>query len=88
MYFQAIFLVYSNPFKQFRNNVESFYHTDNKPQILRLIIHQSPISSPSIEVSTDSLESEKVWRLCRFGQNLPPSERIQPENLFPFTSVQ
>ena len=50
--------------------------------------HQSPISSPSIEVSTDSLESEKVWRLCRFGQNLPLSERIQPENHFPFTSVQ
>ena len=49
---------------------------------------QSPISSPSIEVSTDSIESEKVWRLCRFGQNLPLSERIQPENLFPFTSVQ
>ena len=42
----------------------------------------------SIEVSTDSIESEKVWRLCRFGQNLPLSERIQPENLFPFTSVQ
>ena len=38
MYFQAIFLVYSNPFKQFRNYVESFYHTDNRPQILRLII--------------------------------------------------
>ena len=38
MYFQAIFLVNSNPFKQFRNYVESFYHTDNKPQILRLII--------------------------------------------------
>lgn len=38
MYFQAIFLVNSNSFKQFRNNVESFYHTDNKPQILRLII--------------------------------------------------
>ena len=48
----------------------------------------SPISSPSIEVSTDSIESEKVSRLCRFGQNLPLSERIQPENLFPFTSVQ
>ena len=48
----------------------------------------SPISSPSIEVSTDSIESEKVWRPCRFGQNLPLSERIQPENLFPFTSVQ
>ena len=43
----------------------------------------SPISSPSIEVSTDSIESEKVSRLCRFL-----SERIQPENLFPFTSVQ
>ena len=40
------------------------------------------------EVSTDSIESEKVRRLCRFGQNLPLSERIQPENLFPFTSVQ
>lgn len=38
MYFQAIFFVNSNPLKQFRNNVESFYHTDNKPQILRLII--------------------------------------------------
>ena len=52
------------------------------------IFHQSPISSPPIEVCTDSIESEKVWRLCRFGQNLPLSERIQPENLFPFTSVQ
>ena len=41
----------------------------------------SPISLPSIEVSTDSIESEKVSRLCRFGQNLPLSERIQPENL-------
>ena len=48
----------------------------------------SPISLPSIEVSTDSIEREKVWRLCRFGQNLPLSERIQPENLFPSTSVQ
>lgn len=38
MYFQAIFLVNSNPFKQFRNYVESFYRTDNKPQILRFII--------------------------------------------------
>ena len=51
-------------------------------------LQQSPISSPSIEVSTDSIESEKVERLCRYGQNLPLSERIQPENLFPFTSVQ
>ena len=42
----------------------------------------------SIEVSTYFTESEKVRRLCRFGQNLPLSERIQPENLFPFTSVQ
>ena len=25
--------------------------------------------------------SGKVGRLCRFGQNLPPVERIQPENL-------
>ena len=24
----------------------------------------------------------------RFGQNLPPTESIQPENLSPFTSVQ
>ena len=47
-----------------------------------------PFPLPSIEVSTDSIESEKVRRLCRFGQNLPLSERIQPENLFPFTSVQ
>lgn len=38
MYFQAIFLVNSSSFKQFRNHVELFYHTDNKPQILRLII--------------------------------------------------
>ena len=45
-----------------------------------------PLSS--IEVSTDSIESEKVRRLCRFGQNLPLSERIHPENLFPFSSVQ
>lgn len=42
----------------------------------------------SIEVSTDSIEREKVRRLCRFVQNLPLSERIQPENLFSFTSVQ
>ena len=47
-----------------------------------------PFPLPSIEVRTDSIESEKVRRLCRFGQNLPLSERIQPENLFPFTSVQ
>lgn len=57
-------------------------------EIIIIITCQSPISSPSIEVSTDSIESEKVWWLCRFGQNLPLSERIQPENLFPFTSVQ
>jgi len=25
----------------------------------------------------------KVRRRCRFGQNLPPAERIQPENLAP-----
>ena len=25
--------------------------------------------------------SGKVGRPCRFGQNLPPAERIQPENL-------
>ena len=37
-----------------------------------------------MEVSTDFIESEKG----RFGLNLPPSERIQPENFFPFTSVQ
>ena len=55
---------------------------------LSKVIYQSPISSPSIEVSTDSIESEKVRRLCRFGQNLPLSERIQPENLFSFTPVQ
>ena len=48
----------------------------------------SPISLPSIEVSTDSIESEKVSRLCRFGQNLPLSERIQPETFSLFTSVQ
>ncbi|WP_169311426.1 hypothetical protein [Phocaeicola salanitronis] len=54
----------------------------------KVFVYQSPISSPSIEVSTDSIESEKVWRPCRFGQNLPLSERIQPENLFPFTPVQ
>ena len=50
--------------------------------------HQSPVYSLSIEVSTDSIEREKVRRLCRFGQNLPLSECIQSENLFPFTSVQ
>ena len=54
----------------------------------RTISDSRPFPLPSIEVSTDSIESEKVRRLCRFGQNLPLSERIQPENLFPFTSVQ
>ena len=56
-----------------------------KKDILHLSVARS---SPSIEVRTDSIESEKVGRRCRFGQNLPLSERIQPENLFPFTSVQ
>ena len=52
-------------------------------------LQQSPISSPPMEVSTDSIESEKVGRPCRFGQNLPlQAKGIQPENLFPFTSVQ
>lgn len=42
-----------------------------------------------MEVSTDFIESEKVGRPCRFGQNLPLlAKRIQPENLSPFTSVQ
>lgn len=42
-----------------------------------------------MEVSTDFIESEKVGRPCRFGQNLPlRAKRIQPENLSPFTSVQ
>ena len=45
MYFQAIFLVNSNPFKQFRNYVELFYHTDNKPQILRLIIRMNILTA-------------------------------------------
>lgn len=41
------------------------------------------------EVSTDFIESEKVGRPCRFGQNLPlQAKRIQPENLSTFTSVQ
>ncbi len=86
MYFQAIFLVNSSSFKQFIN-YEYLNSFSLNLQIIRNT-HQSPISSPPIEVSTDSIESEKVWRLCRFGQNLPLSERIQPENLFPFTSVQ
>lgn len=64
-----------------RENLNSLFFPAQKS-------YQSPISSPPIEVSTDSIESEKVRRLCRFGQNLPLSERIQPENLFPFTSVQ
>ena len=57
-------------------------------EIIIIITCQSPVPSAVIEVSTDSIESEKVRRLCRFGQNLPLTERIQPENLFPFTSVQ
>ncbi len=45
MYFQAIFLVNSSSFKQFINDVESFYHTDNKPQILRLIIRMNILTA-------------------------------------------
>lgn len=44
MYFQAIFLVNGGSFKQFRN-YESFYHTDNKPQILRLIIRMNILTA-------------------------------------------
>ena len=46
-----------------------------------MTVSQPPVPSPSMEVSTDSIESEKVGRPCRFGQNLPPAERIQPEDL-------
>ncbi len=52
----------------------------------RTTVSRSPASSPPMEVSTDFIESEKSDG--RFGQNLPPSERILPENFFPFTSVQ
>ena len=49
-----------------------------------MTVSQPPVPSPSMEVSTDSIEREKV-----FGQNLPlQAKGIQPENLFPFTSVQ
>lgn len=47
MYFQAIFLVNSSSFKQFRN-YESFYHADNKTQILRLIIRMILLNKPYI----------------------------------------
>ncbi|MBT1309525.1 hypothetical protein [Phocaeicola dorei] len=54
-----------------------------------MTVSQPPVSSPSMEVSTDFSESGKVRRLCRFGQNLPlRAKGIQPENLSPFTSVQ
>ena len=36
------------------------------------------------EGSTSALESWKVGAASRFGQNLPPAESIQPENLSPF----
>ena len=54
-----------------------------------MTVSQPPVPSPSMEVSTDSIESEKVRRPYRFGKNLPlQAKGIQPENLFPFTSVQ
>ena len=54
-----------------------------------MTVSQPPVPSPPMEVSTDSIESEKVRRPCRFGQNLPlQAKGIQPENLFPFMSVQ
>ncbi|WP_299094853.1 hypothetical protein [uncultured Bacteroides sp.] len=54
-----------------------------------MTVSRPPVPSPPMEVSTDSIESEKVRRPCRFGQNLPlQAKGIQPENLFPFTSVQ
>ena len=54
-----------------------------------MTVSRPPVPSPPMEVSTDSIESEKVRRPCRFGQNLPLQVKsIQPENLFPFTSVQ
>lgn len=34
------------------------------------------VPSPPMEVSTDSIESEKVRRPCRFGQNLPLQARV------------
>lgn len=45
---------------------------------------------PSIvhRICADSTEREVVQQLCRFKQNVPLSECIQPENLFPFTAVQ
>ncbi|WP_195280764.1 hypothetical protein [Parabacteroides johnsonii] len=55
---------------------------------MRITCRQPPVSSLVHQVSTNSIESEKVRRLCRFGLNLPLSEHIQPENLFSFTSVQ
>ncbi|MBS4808234.1 MAG: hypothetical protein KH071_10170 [Paraprevotella sp.] len=57
--------------------------------LIRTTISRSPVPSPSMEVSTDFIESEKVGRPCRFGLNLPlRAKGIQPENLSPFTSVQ
>ena len=54
-----------------------------------MTVSQPPVPSPPMEVSTDFIESEKVGRPCRFGQNLPlQAKRIQPENLSTFTSVQ
>lgn len=50
-----------------------------------MTVSQPPVPSPSMEVSTDSIESEKVRRPCRFGQNLPlQAKGIQPEKPFPF----
>lgn len=41
-----------------------------------MTVSQPPVPSPPMEVSTDSIESEKVRRPCRFGQNLPLQARV------------
>ena len=66
MYFQAIVLVNINSFKQFRNYVESFYHTDNKPQILRLIIRINTRQiSESKEIPISRLFPRRPWKLVQ-----------------------
>jgi len=48
---------------------------------LRFIPHATRSRCSDAKVAHGSDSSDKVRRQSRFGQNLPPAERIQPENL-------
>ena len=52
-------------------------------------LRKTSVHTLHVTLEDNFFESEKVWRLYRFGRNLPlQAKSIPPENLFPFTSVQ